>query len=59
MLAEGGHAGIEVYLFMVYGAVADKQARVVRIENGDVKGRGNSFREWFHSSLIHLTFSRA
>jgi hypothetical protein len=55
MLAEGQHAGIEVCLSTVKCAVADKQARVVRIENGDVDGRGNPFRGSLHSLLIHLT----
>lgn len=44
MLAEGHHAGIEVYLSTIPQEEAEIQARVVRIENGDVEGRGNSFR---------------
>jgi hypothetical protein len=44
MLAEGHHAGIEVCLSTIPQEEAELQARVVRIENGDVEGRGNSFR---------------
>jgi hypothetical protein len=59
MLAEGEHAGIEVCDLMVKSTVTNKQARVVRMEDEDFEGRGNSFRGSHHFLLTHLRFSRA